>query len=107
MGNKPTPSEEEYFLREEVARLKELRELHLRETAESEKKQMRELHYLRCAKCGQKMETTTLASVEIEVCPDCGGVYLDAGELGKIVDENTSGPFSSALGLVRKLWSEK
>lgn len=102
---RPSEKEEKYFIEQEVKRLKAIREEHLKKTAESERQAQKELHYLHCAKCGQKMETTTLVGVEIEVCPDCGGVYLDAGELGKILDEQNQGPFASALALARRLWN--
>ena len=101
---KPLNKEEQYFITQEVARLKRLREEHLRAQAQEDRRKMKELHFLCCAKCGQKMETTKLESVEIEICPDCGGIYLDAGELGKIVDEKTRGPFSQALAYARKIW---
>ncbi len=104
MVGKASNKEQEYFIAQEVARLKELRLAHFKKSEAEERRKMRELHYMRCAKCGQKMETTTLATVEIDICPDCGGVYLDAGELGKIVDEKSRGPFSTALGIARRLW---
>jgi uncharacterized protein len=100
----PLSKEEQYFLEQEVKRLKSIHAEHLQETAENERRRLKELHHLRCAKCGQKMATTTLAGVEIEVCTDCGGVYLDAGELEKIISEQTRGPFAEAAGFVRKLW---
>ena len=61
---------------------------------------------LPCAKCGQRMEATLLQGIEIEVCPDCGGIYLDAGELQKIMDEKKWGPISGALSYARKVWGE-
>ncbi len=102
----PSEKEQEYFLRQEMERLKAIREERARRQAEEERARLKELHYLHCAKCGQTMETTKVAEVEIEVCPDCGGVYLDAGELEKLVDAHKRGPFANALGLVRRLWGE-
>ena len=104
MVTKETPAEKEYFIRQEIERLKVLREKHLRETVQKTRDEMKQLHHMHCAKCGQHMETTILETVEIEVCPDCGGIYLDAGELGKILDEKVRGPFANALAFARKLW---
>ena len=101
---KPSIKEEQYFIAREVARLKALREEHKKKLAEEEKRKMKELHFMHCTKCGQIMETTTLAEFEIEFCPDCGGIYLDAGELSKIVEEKTQGSFAKALGYARSLW---
>lgn len=102
----PREKEEEYFLRQEMERLKALREQHRRQQEAEERARMRELHFMHCAKCGQRMETTTLSGVEVELCPDCGGLYLDAGELEKLLDARRQGPFASALATVRRLWGE-
>ena len=107
MVTKPSPKEREYFVQQEMIRLKKLRDEHLRKEKDGERQKRKELHYMHCAKCGQKMETTTLETVEIDVCPDCGGIYLDAGELKKILDEKTRGPFSDALALARRFWGGK
>jgi uncharacterized protein len=100
----PLTKEEQYFLETEVKRLKKIHEEHLHKTAQAEKLRLKDLHYLHCAKCGQEMATTVMAGVEIEVCADCGGIYLDAGELEKIISEKTRGPFAEAAGFMRRLW---
>ena len=105
MVQKPSKNEQEYFIAQEVARVKKLREEQNKKQADEECRKLRELHYLHCAKCGQKMTTTAMAGIEIEVCPSCGGIYLDAGELAKIIDEQTHGPFTSALAYARRLWN--
>jgi hypothetical protein len=38
-------------------------------------------HLLHCGKCGNKMNTSIFKGIEIEVCPNCGAVLLDPGEL--------------------------
>ncbi|MGE5235872.1 MAG: zf-TFIIB domain-containing protein [Acidobacteriota bacterium] len=106
MIDRPSDKEQEYFIRLEVERLKKLREEHQRAAVEADRRRLRELHHLHCAKCGQKMETTRLGSVEVEICPDCGGMYLDAGELDKLADDKRRGPFSSALASVRRIWAD-
>lgn len=98
--------EEEYFLRQEMERLKAIREEHARRIAAEEREKLRELHFMRCAKCGQKMETTTLTEVEVEVCPECGGIYLDAGELDKLMEESRRKPFANALAMARRIFGE-
>ncbi len=106
MIDKPSDKEQEYFLRKEMERIKELREEHRRKVAESERAKLKELHFMHCPKCGQDLTTTTLATVDIEVCPECGGVYLDAGELNKIIDENKRGVFTTALASARRMWKD-
>ena len=55
---------------------------------------------MHCPKCGQELATETCDSVEIDVCPSCKGVWLDAGELGTIV-ESTGSFFHSCLRVIR------
>ena len=40
-----------------------------------------------CPVCENAMITLELADVEIDYCPDCGGIWLDAGELELLLDE--------------------
>jgi len=89
--------EKEYFHQQEKEKLRKLKEKTDREKAEAERAQMKELHYLHCGKCGQAMETQVFKGVEIEVCPDCGAVLLDPGELEILAGTDKSG-FASTLG---------
>jgi len=63
MPVKPSDKEQQYFITQEVARLKKLHEERLRNQKEEERVRLRELHFMHCAKCGGKMETTTLETV--------------------------------------------
>jgi len=101
---KPSEKEESYFLQKEVERLQALKQEHLAKTAAAQREEMKALHHMRCAKCGQKMETEVMAGVEIEICPDCGGIYLDAGELPKLLSQSVRIPFAESLGIFRPLW---
>ena len=47
----------------------------------------RQLHHLHCGKCGDSMMTTRFRGVAIEVCPSCGAVLLDPGELEQLAGE--------------------
>jgi hypothetical protein len=105
MIDRPSEKEQEYFLRIELERLKALREEHGKKLEQAERERRKELHYLHCPKCGQTMEVAHLEGVEIEVCPDCGGIYLDAGELDRVLDERTRGPVAGALAKLRAIWS--
>ncbi|RJO65772.1 MAG: hypothetical protein C4523_15365 [Myxococcales bacterium] len=41
---------------------------------------------LHCRQCGAPMRAESYEGVRIDVCPDCHGVWLDDGELGRIVE---------------------
>jgi len=69
--------------------------------SEAEKHQLKEAHWMRCPKCGQKLATETCGTVEIDVCPSCKGVWLDMGELGRIA-EGESSFFNKCLRIIRQ-----
>src|SRR5262245_60662229 len=37
-----------------------------------------------CVKCDSVLDKGTYAGVEVDLCPNCGGLWLDKGELDKI-----------------------
>lgn len=53
--------------------------------AETEKRHLKQLHWMHCPKCGQALLTQSRGEVQIDVCPSCRGVWLDASELETIV----------------------
>jgi uncharacterized protein len=84
-------TEKEYFAkveREKKDRLKhQLDEEHNQEALNELKK----LHHHRCGKCGAAMDSKAFRGVEIELCPVCGAVLLDAGELETLAGTDQSG----------------
>ena len=52
-----------------------------------------------CPECGQPLVAFELRGVEIDHCVDCGGTWLDAGELETITESAgvPSGELSRAL----------
>jgi len=82
---KPTPQEEEYFIEQELVRLKKHHVEKMKQMEQEERDRMKELHWMRCPKCGMDMEQMSYQGVEIDKCLDCGGIYLDAGELEAIL----------------------
>jgi uncharacterized protein with PIN domain len=74
---KPSRNEEEYFARENADRVKELRARLDGVRADAE----RQSHLMRCPRCGGHLAEHTRHNMRIDVCPDCGGTWLDKGEL--------------------------
>ena len=93
MPMKPYKNEDEYvWVQELQQRMAKLQKQQQAES-EAEKLRLKEAHWMHCPKCGQKLSTEKCGSVEIDVCPSCKGVWLDAGELGTIVDSPVHGSF--------------
>ena len=91
--------EEEYFARIEAEKKARLASILADEEAKAEAERLRALHHHRCGKCGQDMMTTHFKGVEIEVCPLCGAVLLDPGELQQLAGEDRSNVLSSIAGV--------
>ena len=51
---------------------------------EAEKQRLREVHFMRCPKCGFELEEIQLRGVKIDKCFGCNGLWLDAGELEEL-----------------------
>ncbi len=93
--------EDDYFKRienEKKAALKKTLDAEASVAAAAERKA---LHWNKCGKCGQDMDTLVYRGVEIEKCPDCNAVLLDPGELQTLAGED-SGGLGSFFGLFSK-----
>jgi len=77
---KPSKNEDEYFTLRDQELLKKQREMAAAAQAEAERRQ----HLMKCPKDGYDLESRDYHGVQIERCPQCGGIWLDAGELEAI-----------------------
>lgn len=55
MVGKPSEREEEYFARLEFEKKKKSEEEKQKKMAKEEKKKLRDLHYMKCPKCGMEL----------------------------------------------------
>jgi len=46
---------------------------------------------MKCPKCNQFLVMSERQGVEIDYCPECRGVWLDRGELDKILERSGGG----------------
>lgn len=95
----PSENEEKFFKEQELQqRMQKLAEEEKR-MAEAEKCRLKELHWLHCPKCGQTLGQEIYGTVEVDVCPSCKGLWLDANELESILTANADkgNPFRAFL----------
>ncbi len=102
MDTKKPKAEQDYFQRVEQEKLYKAAAKKKDEEARAAAEALREAHWMRCAKCGNEMDTVGFRGVEIERCPGCGGVYLDQGELETLAGKDRSGVFSEMAGLFKR-----
>ncbi len=51
---------------------------------------------MKCPNCNATLVMTERSGVEIDYCPECRGVWLDRGELDKIIERAAQPPSSSS-----------
>ena len=88
MVDRGSKSEDEWFRLNEQELLETARQARLKREAEraarekaEETKRLKDLHFMKCPKCGHDMKEENLGGVVIDRCSFCEGVYFDAGEL--------------------------
>lgn len=91
MAWKPSEREEEYFARREFDKKKKEEEEKQKKLAEGEKKKLKELHHMKCPKCGMELIEIDYKAIKVDKCSGCEGVWLDAGELEMVSKLEKSG----------------
>jgi uncharacterized protein len=82
--DKPSRNEDEYFVKQDAELLRKQR-LEA-ETAALEAE--RRTHYMKCPKDGYDLTSKTYHGVQIETCPHCGGMWVDADEIEAVAHEH-------------------
>jgi hypothetical protein len=84
MPVKPSDKEEEYFARLEFEQRQNQEEQKRAQMEADEKKKLKELHFMRCPKCGMNLIEIDYKGIAVDKCSSCEGIWLDAGELEAI-----------------------
>ena len=88
---KPSEKEEEYFARELFAKKQKAEQEKQQKLADAEKQKAKELHHMKCPKCGMNLVEIDYKSIKIDKCSSCAGVWLDAGEMEQVAQMEKSG----------------
>lgn len=83
----------------EIARKREAALTRHSQLRQDERERLRNLHWMRCPKCGAELSEVQFRQVKIDKCFSCGGVYLDDGELEQLTGK--PGWFESMLRFFR------
>ena len=91
MDDRGRAMENEYFHRKEQELIEKMKSKLSAENAPASS--------LECPKCDGKLVETNYETIKIDVCNECTGVWLDAGELAQIVEKDTEhGWFGRVFG---------
>jgi uncharacterized protein len=77
---KPSKNEDEYFGKKNLEIIHEMR---MKLDAER-KKDSRKAHHNKCPRCGADLKEHHAEQVKIDQCPECGGIWLDKGEIEQL-----------------------
>ena len=91
--DKPSRNEDEYFVKQEAELLRKQRTQAETALIEAERKS----HYMKCPKDGYDLASSLYHGVQIETCPHCGGMWLDAGEVEAVSHEERPGLLTRVL----------
>ncbi len=90
---KPSRNEDEYFAQQNAELLRKQRELAEKAALEAERRS----HYMKCPKDGYDLASSEYHGVQIETCPHCGGMWLDAGEMDLIREAGRTSGISRSV----------
>ncbi|MGH7663825.1 MAG: zf-TFIIB domain-containing protein [Gemmatimonadaceae bacterium] len=86
IDDKPSRNEDEYFAKRDAELIRAAR---VRLDGERLKLE-RSVHYMKCPKCGADLAEREFQHMKIDVCSECRGTWLDAGELDMLTHVNRS-----------------
>jgi Zn-finger nucleic acid-binding protein len=91
--DKPSRNEDEYFVKQDAELLRKQRAQAEAAAVDAE----RRTHYMKCPKDGYDLASSVYHGVQIETCPHCGGMWLDAGEVEAVSHEERPGLLTRVL----------
>ncbi|MGH7560084.1 MAG: zf-TFIIB domain-containing protein [Gemmatimonadales bacterium] len=103
MSDKPSRNEDEYFAREEAEKIARLRAQEERSRIATERKS----HYMKCPKDGSDLKTIEFHAIQVDHCGECGGLWLDRGEVDVLLKHEDPGLFRKVLGDVASALSRR
>ncbi|HEY0142244.1 MAG TPA: zf-TFIIB domain-containing protein [Thermoanaerobaculia bacterium] len=99
--DKPSRAEDEYFAKQEIERRKKWAQEQAGKMAADEKDRLKQAHWMKCPKCGMDLQEIGLHGVKVDQCANCGGIFLDAGELDQLSKQDEGGIASKVFSIFR------
>ena len=99
--DKPSKAEDEYFARQELERRKKWAQEQAGKMAAEQKEQLKQLHWMKCPKCGSDLHSVELHGVTVDTCATCHGTWMDKGELEQLLQPEKKDLFHRVLSVFR------
>ena len=87
---KPSEREAEYIAKMEFEKRKKIEEEKHKKLKVEEKKRLKDLHNMRCPKCGMELIEIDYKEIKVDKCSECAGIWLDSGELEAVAHSRRS-----------------
>jgi uncharacterized protein len=97
-NDKPSRNEDEYAVRRDAELLAQQRRAAEASLIAAERKS----HFMKCPKDGYDLATSDFHGVQIETCPNCHGIWLDAGEIQSLTHQRDAGFLDRVFGDVMR-----
>ena len=99
--DKPSRAEDEYFAKQELERRKKVAQEQAARMAVAEKDKLKDLHFMKCPKCGMDLTTIEFHGISLDRCPNCNGTWFDAGEVEELMSPKNSGLFGRVMSVFK------
>ena len=101
MPDKPSRNEDEYFAKQSAELLKARKQ----RARQQEDEAQRRTHFMKCPKCGADLRMEEYHGVQIDRCPECSGMWLDAGEAEELSAREGAGVINIFKSIMRGVGS--
>jgi len=96
MIDRPSEKEEDFFKKQEFARLRKIQHEKDEKLKADERKKLKDAHWMKCPKCGMDMTEIAFEHIQVDKCFSCEGIFLDKGEMEALVN-------AKDLGMVKRI----
>jgi len=100
--DKPSSNEEEYFKKLDLERKKQWEKERASKMNAAEKQKLKDLHFMKCPKCGMDLHSFELEGITLDRCVSCHGTFFDDGELEALLGKKEGhSMFGRVLGFFK------
>ena len=73
--------EEEYFFKKNQEMIEKMRKERESHRVEEEALAQKNIHWMKCPKCGLELEEVEHLGIKVDRCNNCSGIFFDKGEI--------------------------
>ena len=100
MSIKPTQQEEEFIAKQDAEAKRRIAAERARAMAHAELERQKQLHYMKCPKCGMDLEEIVYRGILLDKCFHCNGMWFDDGEVETLAGKG-DGFLHSVVGIFK------